>query len=198
MNLQLLRGRDLRPPSRRTSVPAAVSETASATLITPSTLEAPARKKALSFPVNRDTRAFYRRFYPDTSAADWNDWRWQMRTRIRTLGELERVFTLSADERQAVAGHSGSLPVGITPYYASLMGLTDAQEPLLRTHILTGDEFLRGAVEDDDPLSEDHDTVAPGLVHRYPDRVLFLTTGTCSTFCRYCTRSRLVCNPGGE
>ncbi len=45
---------------------------------------------------------------------------------------------------------------------------------------------------------EDHDTVVPGLVHRYPDRVLFLTTGTCSTYCRYCTRSRLVGNPGGE
>ena len=52
--------------------------------------------------------------------------------------------------------------------------------------------------EDDDPLGEDHDTVAPGIVHRYPDRVLFLTTGTCSTYCRYCTRSRVVGNPGGE
>jgi len=198
MNLQLLRGRDLRPPSRRVSLPTAVSETTSAALISPSPLEAPARKKTLSFPVDRDSRAFYRRFYPDTSAAEWNDWRWQMRTRIRTLSELERVFTLSADERQAVAGHTGSLPVGITPYYASLMGLTDAQEPLRRTHIMVGDEYVRQPGEEDDPLGEDHDTVVPGLVHRYPDRVLFLTTGTCSTYCRYCTRSRLVGNPGGE
>ncbi len=198
MNLQLLRGRDLRPPSRRVSLPAAVSETTSAALISPSPLEAPARKKTLSFPVDRDSRAFYRRFYPDTSAAEWNDWRWQMRTRIRTLSELERVFALSADERQAVAGHTGSLPVGITPYYASLMGLTDAQEPLRRTHIMVGDEYVRQPGEEDDPLGEDHDTVVPGLVHRYPDRVLFLTTGTCSTYCRYCTRSRLVGNPGGE
>ena len=198
MNLQLLRGRDLRPPSRRVSLPAAVSETTSAALISPSPLEAPARKKTLSFPVDRESRAFYRRFYPDTSAAEWNDWRWQMRTRIRTLSELERVFTLSADERQAVAGHTGSLPVGITPYYASLMGLTDAQEPLRRTHIMVGDEYVRQPGEEDDPLGEDHDTVVPGLVHRYPDRVLFLTTGTCSTYCRYCTRSRLVGNPGGE
>jgi len=179
-------------------LPTAVSETTSAALISPSPLEAPARKKTLSFPVDRDSRAFYRRFYPDTSAAEWNDWRWQMRTRIRTLSELERVFTLSADERQAVAGHTGSLPVGITPYYASLMGLTDAQEPLRRTHIMVGDEYVRQPGEEDDPLGEDHDTVVPGLVHRYPDRVLFLTTGTCSTYCRYCTRSRLVGNPGGE
>jgi lysine 2,3-aminomutase len=63
---------------------------------------------------------------------------------------------------------------------------------------MTGDEYIRTPGEDDDPLGEDHDTVAPGLVHRYPDRVLFLTTGTCSTYCRYCTRARVVGNPGGE
>ena len=71
-------------------------------------------------------------------------------------------------------------------------------EPLRRTHIMTGDEYLRAPGEDDDPLGEDHDTVVPGLVHRYPDRVLFLTTGTCSTYCRYCTALALVGNPGGE
>jgi lysine 2,3-aminomutase len=121
-----------------------------------------------------------------------------MRARIRTLPELERIFRLSPDERAAVEKHNGPLPVGITPYYASLMGRTNAREPLRRTHIMTGDEYLKSTGESDDPLGEDHDTVVPGLVHRYPDRVLFLTTGTCSTYCRYCTRSRLVGNPGGE
>jgi lysine 2,3-aminomutase len=199
MNLQLLRGRDLRPPSRheRTSS-AAVSETPIQSNISPTPIEAPARKKALRFPVNPATRAFYRRFYPDTTTAEWNDWRWQLRTRIRTLADLSRVFTLSKDEHDAVAGHTGSLPVGITPYYASLMGLDDPTEPLRRTHVMVGDEYVRLPGEEDDPLGEDHDTVVPGLVHRYPDRVLFLTTGTCSTYCRYCTRSRLVGNPGGE
>jgi lysine 2,3-aminomutase len=199
MNLQLLRGRDLRPPSRheRTSN-AAVSKTPIQSNISPTPIEAPARKKALRFPVNATTRAFYRRFYPETSTAEWNDWRWQLRTRIRTLAELSRIFTLSKDEHDAVAGHTGSLPVGITPYYASLMGLKDPTEALRRTHIMVGDEYVRLPGEEDDPLGEDHDTVVPGLVHRYPDRVLFLTTGTCSTYCRYCTRSRLVGNPGGE
>ncbi|HTW36016.1 MAG TPA: KamA family radical SAM protein [Rhizomicrobium sp.] len=145
-----------------------------------------------------ETQAFYRRFYPGTSSADWNDWHWQFRTRIRTLDELGRVFRLSDDEASAVGRHEGALPVGITPYYASLMGLDDPTEPLRRTHIMTGDEYVRMPGEDDDPLGEDHDTVAPGLVHRYPDRVLFLTTGTCSTYCRYCTRARVVGNPGGE
>jgi len=204
MNLQLLRGRDLRPPSRRDRVspvavpgaahPQRAPEQNGVTQIT----NGQVRKKALRFPVGPDAKAFYRRFYPDTSTADWNDWRWQMRTRIRSLAELERVFTLSDDERSAVFAHTGALPVGITPYYASLMGLDDASEPLRRTHIMVGDEYIRTAGEDEDPLGEDHDTVAPGLVHRYPDRVLFLTTGTCSTYCRYCTRARVVGNPGGE
>ena len=197
MNLQLLRGRDLRPPSRRERVqPATIPGS-----INPNGVkaeEAVTRKKTLRFPVSAETRAFYKKFYPETTAAEWNDWRWQMRTRIRTLGELERVFVLSPDERRAVAGHTGPLPVGITPYYASLMGLDDPGEPLRRTHIMTGNEFVRLPGEEDDPLGEDHDTVVPGLVHRYPDRVLFLTTGTCSTYCRYCTRSRMVGNPGGE
>jgi lysine 2,3-aminomutase len=148
--------------------------------------------------VSAETQAFYRRFYPGTSSIEWNDWHWQFRTRIRTLEELARIFRLSEDEANAVGRHEGALPVGITPYYASLMGLDDPEEPLRRTHIMTGEEYVRMPGEADDPLGEDHDTVAPGLVHRYPDRVLFLTTGTCSTYCRYCTRSRLVGNPGGE
>ncbi|MDE2631254.1 MAG: lysine 2,3-aminomutase, partial [Alphaproteobacteria bacterium] len=197
MSLQAARGRELKPPLRpvpnRPALASPLRETNKVTSIA-----AAYSRAALRFPVNPETRAFYRRFYPGTSTLDWNDWRWQLRTRIRTLDELARIFRLSEDERSAVERHEGSLPVGITPYYASLMGLDDASEPLRRTHIMTGQEYIRGPGEADDPLDEDHDTVVPGLVHRYPDRVLFLTTGTCSTYCRYCTRARVVGNPGGE
>jgi lysine 2,3-aminomutase len=198
MSLQLLRGRELKPPLRpvpksdlRPSPPP------------PETKQIPSigrakRKAALRFPVNPETKAFYRRFYPGTSATEWNDWHWQFQTRIRTLNELSRIFRLSGDERQAVAQHTGPLPVGITPYYASLMSRDDPTEPLRRTHIMTRAESIRMPGESDDPLAEDHDTTAPGIVHRYPDRVLFLTTGTCATYCRYCTRARAVGNPGGE
>ena len=155
-------------------------------------------KRPNRFPIGAEARDFMRRFYPDATPEDWNDWRWQSRHRIRTLPELERIFTLSDDERAAASRHTGSLPVGITPFYASRMGLDDPMEPLRRTHIMVGDEFLRTAGEEDDPLGEDHDMAVPGLVHRYPDRVLFLTTGFCATYCRYCTRSRMVGNAGGE
>ncbi|HWA88941.1 MAG TPA: KamA family radical SAM protein [Rhizomicrobium sp.] len=193
MSLQTLRRQEVKPPLR--SVRPQTDTQASSF---PTLKAKPKRPAPLRFPVSAETKAFYRRFFPGTSTIEWNDWRWQMRARIRNLADLTRVFRLSDDERDAVERHEGSLPVGITPYYASLMGLEDAQEPLRRTHIMTGDEYIRTAGEDDDPLGEDHDTVAPGLVHRYPDRVLFLTTGTCSTYCRYCTRARVVGNPGGE
>ncbi len=200
MNLHLWRGRESHPPARRDRLKPA---TVSGTNVSPqdgvaAIIEPQPRKTALRFPVSAETRAFYKRFYPGTTTAEWNDWRWQMRARIRSLDELERIFMLSEDERKAVAAHTGSLPVGITPYYASIMGLDDPTEGLRRTHITTNDEYVRLPGEENDPLGEDHDTVAPGLVHRYPDRVLFLTTGTCSTYCRYCTRSRMVGNPGGE
>ncbi|MET0380362.1 MAG: KamA family radical SAM protein, partial [Methyloceanibacter sp.] len=150
------------------------------------------------FPIGPVSRAFRKRYYPEVEAGQWNDWRWQARSRIRTLAELERIFVLSDDERDAVMRHEGSLPLGITPYYASLMAREDATEPLRRTHIPVGDEYLKSPGEADDPLGEDGHTAVPGLVHRYPDRVLFLATGFCSTYCRYCTRSRMVGEAGGD
>jgi len=150
-----------------------------------------------SFPMGPASLAFKRRFFPEASRAEWDDWRWQARNRLRTLAQLERVFALSEDEREAIRRHQGALPVGITPYYAALMGLEDPAEPLRRTHVPVGAEYLRSPGEADDPLGEDEHAPVPGLVHRYPDRVLFLVTGFCSTYCRYCTRSRLVGEVGG-
>jgi lysine 2,3-aminomutase len=199
MSLQLLRGPEEEPPSRT----GRQKPVASTSLQPQNAKQIPtigqARAKAgLRFPVGDETRAFYKRFYPGTTTAEWNDWHWQFQARIRSLADLERVFVLSEDERQAATRHQGSLPVGITPYYASLMSRTDASEPLRRTHVITTAEDIVLPGESVDPLAEDHDTAAPGIVHRYPDRVLFLTTGTCSTYCRYCTRARAVGNPGGE
>jgi len=156
------------------------------------------RRNGETFPIGAGARSFRRLFYPNASSEDWNDWRWQLRSRVRTQADLERIFRLSEDERDAVARHKGSLPVGITPYYASLMDRENPDEALRRTHIPVGQEYLRTPGEENDPLGEDHDAAVPGLVHRYPDRVLFLSTGTCSTYCRYCTRSRMVGEAGGE
>jgi lysine 2,3-aminomutase len=148
------------------------------------------------FPSSPEARAFRRRFFPDATAAVWSNWHWQVRHRIRDLDALARIFSLSTDERCAIQRLGGPLPVGITPHYASLMNRMDPQDPLRRTHVPTMGEYLRTPGEQADPLGEDGHTVVPGLVHRYPDRVLFLATPFCSTYCRYCTRSRMVGTTG--
>ncbi|WP_204569792.1 KamA family radical SAM protein [Arsenicitalea aurantiaca] len=165
----------------------------------PSLARVPGRAAPIHrFPISAHAQAFRRRFYPGVTAGEWNDWKWQVRNRIRRLAELEPILDLTDDERAAIAARTGSLPIAITPYYLSLLSREDPDQPLRRTHLPVGAEFVTGPGEAPDPLGEDHDMAVPGLVHRYPDRVLFLTTGFCSTYCRYCTRSRMVGETNGE
>ncbi|MBE0565083.1 MAG: KamA family radical SAM protein [Krumholzibacteria bacterium] len=138
------------------------------------------------------TLEFRRRHFAGVSARDWNDWHWQMRNRIRTLDRLEWMLELTQAERAALGQHGELLPMAITPYYMSLLDPQDPLQPLRRTMIPVHQEFLRTPGEADDPLGEDEHSPAPGLVHRYPDRVLFLVHDHCAAYCRYCTRSRVV------
>ncbi len=157
----------------------------------PPTAERPAaatRRRAVS----TRTRAFRRAFYRDVPDKDWNDWRWQSRHRVRKLDQIEKMLVLSDDEREALIKGESMLPVGITPYYMSLLDRENPEQPLRRTVIPVTGEFLRTPGEADDPLGEDGHSPTPGLVHRYPDRVLLLALDFCSTYCRYCTRSRVV------
>ncbi|MGE0622930.1 MAG: KamA family radical SAM protein [Pseudomonadales bacterium] len=141
---------------------------------------------------SRRVRLFRRVHYPSVPDAEWNDWRWQSRHRIRNLAQLEKLIDLSADEREALIRAESMLPLGITPYYLALVDPVDPEDPLRRTVIPVTGEFLRLPGEADDPLGEDGHSPVPGLVHRYPDRVLFLAIDFCTTYCRYCTRSRVV------
>jgi lysine 2,3-aminomutase len=118
-----------------------------------------------------------------------------MRNRVRSFETLEKILRLSDDERTAISRRTGSLPFAITPYYLSLIDVDDPAHPLRRTMIPVMDEYLRAPGEAEDPLEEDRDSPVPCIVHRYPDRVLFLVANTCASNCRYCTRSRIVENP---
>jgi lysine 2,3-aminomutase len=102
------------------------------------------------------------------------------------------MLCLSQEERQALLGGETKLPMAVTPYYLSLIPPDDPDYPLRRAVIPTVHEFYTGPGEADDPLGEEEQSPVPGLVHRYPDRVLFLVHDFCSTYCRYCTRSRVV------
>ena len=195
------------PPAIETEISSSLSVTnnrllailANTPCSTTSIVETPKKQvKYLRFPASTNSRAFRQKFYPNASIHDWNDWKWQIRNRIRKLDQLERFLDLTPDEADAVRKRTANLPIAITPYYLSLLDPQNPEQSLRKTHVPVGDEFIHHFGEAPDPLGEDHDTAVPGLVHRYPDRVLFLTTGFCSTYCRYCTRSRMVGETNGE
>jgi lysine 2,3-aminomutase len=144
------------------------------------------------FPVSLRTATFRKRFFPEATSAEWNHWRWQLTNRISNLSQLERMIRLSDDERRALGRNGKLLPLATTPYYASLIDEDNPIQPLRRTVVPVSGEHLGSPGEAEDPLGEEHHSPVPGIVHRYPDRVLFLVTDFCSSYCRYCTRSRMV------
>ncbi len=137
--------------------------------------------------------------WADVADRDWNDWRWQLKHRVSTVEQLERLLpTLTAEERAgAILAGESKLAVGITPHFFNLIDPSDEFCPIRWQVIPRLEETARAPWEMSDPCGEDAHSPVAGLVHRYPDRVLFLVTDRCASYCRYCTRSRLVSNASG-
>jgi len=133
-------------------------------------------------------------FFADVSDDKWNNWRWQLSNRINTIEEFEKVIPLTESERKALSS-PGLFRVDITPYYISLIDPDDPDDPVRKQVVPTAGELVPFKAMMEDSLSEDRHSPVPGLVHRYPDRVLMLVTTQCATYCRYCTRSRIVGDP---
>ena len=132
------------------------------------------------------------------SDADWNDWRWQMKHRITTVDQLQKLLpTITVEELAGAQLANTKLALGITPYFFNLIDQSDENCPIRRQMVPRIEETHTAPWELSDPCGEDSHSPVPGLVHRYPDRVLFLVTDRCASYCRYCTRSRLVSNAAG-
>jgi lysine 2,3-aminomutase len=139
-----------------------------------------------------------RGYWRDVPAEQWDDWRWQLKNRITTLAQLERLLpTLTPEERAGTQLANHKLALGITPYFFNLIDPADEFCPIRRQVIPRIEETVTAPWETIDPCGEEAHSPVPGLVHRYPDRVLFLVTDRCASYCRYCTRSRLVSNAAG-
>lgn len=121
-------------------------------------------------------------------------WRWQLQNQIRTLEQLEAVVELTPDEREAVVALADRFRLGITPYYAALMG-SDEEDPIRRQCIPRLAELDVAPGELADPLEEEAHMVVPGLTRRYRNRALLYVTHTCAVYCRHCTRRRKVSDP---
>jgi lysine 2,3-aminomutase len=129
---------------------------------------------------------------------DWSDWRWQLKHRVATLEQLEQLLpTLTPEERAGAILARSKLALAVTPHFFNLIDPRDEGCPIRRQVIPRVEETQTAPWEMSDPCGEDAHSPVPGLVHRYPDRVLFLVTDRCAAYCRYCTRSRLVSNASG-
>jgi len=130
--------------------------------------------------------------WADVTDEQWADWRWQLQHRITTTEQLREIIPVSASEAEAIDTCLTLLRMAISPYYACLIDPDDPADPIRRQAVPTLAETMRSPGEHADPLNEEVDSPAPGLTHRYPDRVLFLVTDQCSMYCRHCTRRRLA------
>jgi lysine 2,3-aminomutase len=152
-------------------------------------------------PAAQDLKQFKsagRGYWHNVSEADWNDWRWQLKHRISTVEQLQKFLpTLTPEELAGARLANHKLALGITPYFFNLIDPADENCPIRRQVVPRIEETRTAAWEMSDPCGEDSHSPVPGLVHRYPDRVLFLVTDRCASYCRYCTRSRLVSNATG-
>lgn len=130
--------------------------------------------------------------WKDISELEWEDWRWQVKNRVSSSDELSKIIKISSEEEEGVKKSRGRLSLAITPYWATLMDSEDASCPIRRQAVPLNLELKSLPHELSDPCAEDRDSPVPGLVHRYPDRVLLLITENCFSYCRHCTRRRLV------
>lgn len=209
MEKETLTPEDSKPPGTNQHPPPPIPDLQNTTFFlqnpalarVPSTLRPLRARKKSQRPFEKTSersRRFREKFFPHVEPADWNDWEWQMRNRFTKLGTLSSVLQLSEGEKAAIQNNKGSLRMCVTPYYASLLDPKDPNQALRRTVVPVTKENERAPCESDDPLSEEGTSPVHGIVHRYPDRVLFLVTDRCATHCRYCTRSRIVGrNEGG-
>ena len=141
---------------------------------------------------NETSKVFLQKHFPGATISNWNDWKWQIRNSFTSLSELASIVELSGAEKQVLLSPGVHLPLRITPYYASL--LTDPENGYaIRKAMIPGvQELVVTRGEHADPLNEEASSPVAHIVHRYPDRVLFLATGFCSAYCRYCTRTHMV------
>lgn len=130
--------------------------------------------------------------WKNVSEEDWNDWKWQLRNRIISTEKLTEVIDLNPMEKQAIDLCLKNYRMAVTPYYATLMDPINADCPIRMQGIPSVKELSYQACEMSDSLGEEHYSPVENIVHRYPDRVLFLITHKCSMYCRHCTRKRLV------
>ena len=140
-------------------------------------------------------RKIIRKIEGEEDITKWRDWQWQIKNAIRDIDTFEKLtgINFSQKEKENLKKTLEKFPMSVTPYYASLIDPKDYKnDPVFKQSFPSPDELITQDYEMEDPLHEDKDNPAPGITHRYPDRVLFHVSNVCSMYCRHCTRKRKV------
>ncbi|MBI3468011.1 MAG: KamA family radical SAM protein [Planctomycetes bacterium] len=138
--------------------------------------------------------------WKEVSKDQWEDWRWQMQNAVRTTSQLMELLPFSPEDVATLETLEAQYKLAIPPYYFSLINVGDPVDPIRLQAVPSPSEYTDSStstVELEDPLEEDKDSPVPGLTHRYPDRVLLVTTHVCSMYCRFCTRKRVTMDRDG-
>ncbi len=121
---------------------------------------------------------------------DWLNWKWQIRNTLKTVEDFDQYFNLTQKQKDGFSQLQFS--VQTTPYYAGKLSQSLDGEVLKKVIIPDVKEGQVGWQAMKDPLGEENNSPVQHIVHRYPDRVLFLVTDLCPIYCRYCTRKRFT------
>ncbi len=122
--------------------------------------------------------------YRPDSGRNWQD---LLADSIVSSGQLAAKLPVSGEAIDLVIRR---YPMRINPYFLAL--IRSPGDPLWRQAVPEPAEMDDGPLADSDPLSESRQSPVPNLVHRYPDRVLFLVSGQCAMYCRHCMRKRAI------
>ena len=124
--------------------------------------------------------------------SEWQSWQWQLKNSLRRMVDFEKVYSLSADEKNGFAGSKNIFQIRSTPYYVVLGSRENSKDPIRLIQTPDFKELESQFQQMRDPLAENKNSVTSHLVHRYADRVLFLVTDLCSVYCRFCTRKHFT------
>ena len=122
--------------------------------------------------------------WPDVDDEDWNNWVWQLQNRLTNLDQLDQHLDLTPEERKGCLLADNKLALAITPFFFNLIDRNNPDCPIRKQVVPRAEEMSISAEERLDPVGEDENSPVPGIVHRYPDRVLFLVTDRCAAYCR--------------
>src|ERR1700742_992957 len=116
-------------------------------------------------------------------------------TTRREPAELAAQGLVSVADLPALEKVAARYAIAVTPEVAALIDPDDPSDPIARQYIPSIEELAAQPNERPDPIGDDAHSPISGIVHRYPDRVLFKLVHVCAVYCRFCFRREMV-GPG--